>query len=153
MLVYTSGLGLNSKLSAQWDYMMGVALGWSGPFSAEEVDTAVLVSPRKQLHSPLTDLPSQYCDVLSDFADKHRHKVKTMMLQGPFVGCSAIQSLTRDIWPAVKHLTVIASPWLGTESVSHLSDSVRSVTEITVVGSSLDALAMSKMDTASNHNT
>ena len=94
---------------------MNMALGWSGPVfsNLEEAETAVLIRPYHQLHSPLTDLSSQHYDVLSDFADKHKHKAEMMMLQGPFVGCSIIWSLTRDIWPVVKNLTVFASQRLG----------------------------------------
>ena len=146
LLMVVSTSGVTSKLSAQWHYLVDVTLEWSGPLFTRTHETAVLVRPHKQLHSPLTDLPSQYCDVLSGFTDKHRHKAKIMELRGPFVGCSVIQALTRDIWPAEQKLK-LASQQLGVESMSHLSDSLHSLTYISVRDSSLDARAHSNLGT------
>ena len=147
MVVYASGLQLSFQLSAQWEFMMGMVLGGPSFTNLQQYTNTVLVTPRQQLCSALVDLPRQYRNLLLDFADKHRHRAKRMILNGPCVGCSVIRSLAMDPWPSLKGLKVSAAPQLEMECMSHLSASLSALTELTILDTSLDASAISKMGT------
>ena len=78
MVVSLNEHDLQSKLSAQWEYMLEMDTNTHG---------AVLVRSRQQLHNSLKDLPSQHCAALSAFADKVRHLEVWVTLRGPLVCC------------------------------------------------------------------
>ena len=85
------------KLSAQWENMMEVELLAAGYICSRQA--VMLVRSHHHLNNPLTDLRSQHCAALSDFAVKRRGTALAITLQGPRVGCGAVQSLTKSVWP------------------------------------------------------
>ena len=142
LVVCTSQELLNSKLSPQWHFMMEIKV------VCDDSTTAALIRPYQQLLGPLIDLPSQHYNVLADFVEMHRLETTMLTLQGPLVGCSTVQFLTRDLWPAVTRLKVIASPQLRVETLSHLCDSLQFLTHIIILDTPVDALALLRLGTA-----
>ncbi|KAL3160351.1 hypothetical protein ABBQ32_010685 [Trebouxia sp. C0010 RCD-2024] len=70
-----------------------------------------------------------------------------MTLQGPYVGCSVVQCLTRAPWPMVLYLTVENSPQLGLPSLSDLCNSVPHLIDINFADCFLDATLLSNFGT------
>ena len=97
MMVVFENDATRGKLSAQWEIMMEIELLAGGCVSSRQ--TVMLFRSYHQLNAPLTDLPSQHCAALSDFAVKCRGTALVITLQGPCVGCGAVQSLTNSICP------------------------------------------------------
>ena len=142
MVVTTSGSNLNSKLSAQWEYMMEMQV-W--PSFDHSTKIATLIRSPQQLHTPLIDLPSQHGVALLGFADKHRDTAQRVRLQGPFIGCRVLQSLTHDVWPQLAVLEMCDAPQLGLETVSLLTN--LSLTHIAFAGCCLDTAVLQELST------
>ena len=132
IMVVCSSTDLNSKLPAEWDYMVEVSI-WSGSC----FNTAVLIKSRQQLHCPSLELPSQYCAAVSDFADKHSNSAQSLDLKGPLVGCRLVQSLIHAVWPRLIDLH-INTPQLEIGSMAHLRN-LQFVTCVVILNSFLDA--------------
>ena len=146
MVVCIGGSKL-AKLSAQWEQTIEMALT-ANTMSA--CMTAVLVRPCQQVHTPLTDLLTQHATALSNFAEKHRHNTTDLSLRGPFVRCSAIQSLMQDSWPTLRVLS-LTTPQLEAGSISQFSKSLPNLAAFDIEQCSTAALELLRSGTAWPH--
>lgn len=108
--------------------------------------TAVLIGSREKLRIPLIDLPSQHCAAVTDFADKHRHNARCLTLWGPLIGSRLVQSLTQNLWPQLRSLTVSDAPqWVVVKGMSRLTDSLPCLIDIRIANNCLDASVLPKL--------
>lgn len=128
-----------SHFSADWEYMLGMVMDGA-------CYSAVMLRSHSADSLSVVDLPSQHCVALADLADKHRHATTFMHLQGPLMGCSAVQILTQGRWSVLERLRVCQAPQLGVDSVSHLCN-LQSLTDVTISDCCLDAAALMQLST------
>ena len=143
MVVCVSGADLESQLSAQWEFMLGMSL--YDAFGEDK--TAVLIWSCQQSDTALMDLPSQHSAVLSAFADRHRHYTAKLKLRGPLVSSRVVQTLMQHWWPTVQSLHLYASPQLEAESMSCFRSSLPNLTTIEIRHCSIAALELLKLGT------
>ncbi|KAL3151024.1 hypothetical protein ABBQ38_012895 [Trebouxia sp. C0009 RCD-2024] len=124
---------LQILLSQHWEYMMEISMS-----AGSHTLNAVLLRPCQQEHNPLIDIPSQHRAALSRLADRHRRSADYIRMEGPLMGCKAVQTLTRGWWSKLSSIMVAKSPQLTVESIAHLIE-LRSVTYVTVSDNCLDA--------------
>ena len=101
MVVGRSGSELQSKLSAEWEFLMELEL--RSP-TCPHIVTAVLIRPGQQLQPPFTDLPSKHCAAVSVFARRHGQTARTIVLRGWLIGSRAVQSLSS--LPCIKDIAI-----------------------------------------------
>ena len=142
----TSGSKLASKLSAQWEFLMGMTL--SRVYFCTPRKTAVMIRSRQRVHAPLVDLPKQHSAALSDFVHRYHDTVNEMTLWGPLVGCRVVQTLSHDVWPAVNRFNLHASPHFDAESVSYLITCLPNLQTIDIKDCSAAVLTLFRSGTA-----
>ena len=150
LVVYASASELTSShFSAEWQYMLGVMLR-ADRSKSSWTQTAVMVRSHSAASQSMFDLTTQHCMALANFANKYRHNTRSMCLQGPLLGCRAVQTIVQGCWPVLECLEVCKAPQLEIETISHLCE-LHSVTDVSIADCRLDAAALTQLGTGWPH--